>query len=206
MSDDGLGSWDPLSLGEVSAVMGGVDCPWWVAGGWAIDLHIGRMTRDHDDKDVLLLREDHLRVQRHLSGWDLYAADPPGSLRRWLPGEVLPFGVHDIWCRRSRTAPWSLQLMLNETENGAWVYRRDSRIRRPIVELLGPASTPLLPVLSPEIQLLYKSEAPRAKDELDFESVIPALDGEQRAWLARALATVSPGHPWLDVLRSPGAT
>lgn len=68
MTDDGLGLWEPLSLGEVSAAMEGLGCPWWLAGGWAIDLHIGYVTRVHEDIDVLVLREDQLRVQQHLAG------------------------------------------------------------------------------------------------------------------------------------------
>lgn len=95
--------------------------------------------------------------------------------------------------------------MLNDTEDGEWVYRRDPRIRRSLAELLGPASTPQLPVLAPEIQLLYKSKAPRAKDEQDLNSVLPALDSEQRDWLEQALATVTPDHPWLRRLGTPGA-
>jgi hypothetical protein len=35
----------------------------------------------------------------------------------------------------------------------------------------------------------------------DFETALPSLDAEQRAWLAAAIAVVHPGHPWLDRLR-----
>lgn len=185
-------------------LMSGVNLPWWVAGGWAIDLHIGHKTREHEDTDILVLRQAHLRVQEHLAGWNLYAADPPGSLREWLPGEALPHGVHDIWCRRSPEEPWCLQLMLNDSDRGIWTYRRDPRIRRPVAELSGSASTSRMPVLAPEIQLLYKSKAPRAKDELDLKSVSPVLSDVQLTWLAKALATASPGHPWLDVLDNLG--
>ena len=29
--------------------------PWWIARGWAVDLHIGTITRPHADVDVLVL-------------------------------------------------------------------------------------------------------------------------------------------------------
>jgi hypothetical protein len=50
-------------------------------------------------------------------------------------------------------------------------------------------------VLSPEVQLLYKSTALRDKDVADFEAVRPYLSPDQRAWLRTALNRVAPGHP-----------
>ena len=69
----------------------------------------------------------------------------------------------------------SLQLMIDDNLDDYWVYRRDSRIRRPVADLYGPASTTESPVLSPEMQLLYKSARPRDKDEADFHAVVEAL-------------------------------
>lgn len=199
MSAD-LGSWEPLSPAEVAAELDGLPCRWWLAGGWAIDLHLGHQSRVHADTDVLILRADASVVQRHLAGWDLHAADPPGTLRPWATGQILGQSIHDVWCRRSASSPWSLQLMIDDTEDDQWVYRRDGRIRRPVADLDGPASTPQRPVLSTEIQLLYKSVRPRDKDEADFSAAVEALHAQQRRWLADALITVSPGHPWLERL------
>jgi hypothetical protein len=90
--------------------------------------------------------------------------------------------------------------MIDDTENDHWVYRRDARIRRPVTDLGGRASTPERPMLSPEIQLLYKSARPRDKDEADFHAIVEALHAPQRRWLRESLTVVSPGHPWLDRL------
>jgi hypothetical protein len=196
----GLGAWEPLSPAEVAIELSGLPCRWWIAGGWAIDLHLGHQSRAHADIDVLVLRADQAAVQRHLAGWDLHAADPPGTLRPWAEGQILAPPIHDVWCRRSPSSPWALQLMLDDTESDHWVYRRDARIRRPVTDLVGPASTPGCPVLSPEIQLLYKSARPREKDEADFHAVADALLPRQRRWLRESLTIVSPGHPWLDRL------
>src|SRR3954447_14960719 len=178
-----------------------VDARWWLAGGWSIDLFLGRPTREHDDIDVQILRPDHVAVRAALSAWDAYAADPPGRLRPWPVGEELAPQVHDIWVRRDAGDPWRFQLMIADVEDGNWLYRRDSRIRRPIADLSGPASTPQRRVLAPEVQLLYKSKGLRPKDEADFAAAHPVLDSAQRSWLADALATVSPSHPWLAHLR-----
>ena len=184
----------------VTELLRGVPCRWWIAGGWAIDLHVGRQTRDHGDIDVLILRDDQFAMQQALRGWDLHAADPPGALRPWQVGEVLPARVHDIWCRRSPTSPWSLQIMVDNSRDGMWTYRRDVRIQRPLSELDGAASNGDRRVLAPEVQLLQKSKAQRPKDDADFLAVHPLLDTQQREWLARSLRVVSPAHPWLAQL------
>ena len=43
----------------------------WFFGGWAVDLWVGRLTRTHDDIDVLVRRADEARVHDALSaaGW-----------------------------------------------------------------------------------------------------------------------------------------
>jgi hypothetical protein len=200
-------AWDPVALEDLSQLVRGAPFRWWVAGGWAIDLHLGRTTRPHDDVDVVVLRPDQLAVQDHLAGWDLHAADPPGTLRPWTRGAWLPADVHDVWCRPSPGSTWSLQLMLDDVDvdvDGAdWTYRRDPRVRRSVKSLAGPASAPDLPVLAPEVQLLCKSRAPRAKDEADLRSVLGALSPEQRRWLDDALAVTDPGNGWRGSVSRP---
>ncbi|MDT0276909.1 nucleotidyltransferase domain-containing protein [Blastococcus goldschmidtiae] len=197
--DDG---WEPLSVESVSELLEGVDAPWWIAGGWALDLHLGRRTRAHHDIDVLVLREDLPTVRERLRGWDLQAADPPGAgtLRPWPEDEVLPAALHDVWCRPSPTSPWALQLMVDDTDGGEWFFRPDRRVHRSVAELSGPASTAVRQVLTPEVQLLYKSHGLRPKDVEDFHRVVGSLDATQRRWLCWALSTVSPEHDWLAAL------
>ena len=199
---EALGEWKPLSVEAVTDLLRGMDARWWIAGGWALDLHLGRQTRPHHDIDVLVLRGDLPGVRERLRSWDLHAADPPGAgrLRPWPGHEQLPAALHDIWCRETTTSPWALQLMVDDTDGADWLYRRDSRIRRPVAELHGPASTPGRPVLAPEVQLLYKSRTPRPKDVEDFSSLVRVLDDDQRDWLRRALSMAGSGHPWLDRL------
>lgn len=60
MNDDNH-KWEPLSVEEVVDLMSGLQVPWWIAGGWAIDLFLGRQTRAHGDTDVLIRRDDQLR-------------------------------------------------------------------------------------------------------------------------------------------------
>lgn len=201
-TDTPWGPWDPAPLAEVAALFASARTPWWIAGGYAIELAVGHAYRDHGDIDVLLLRRDQLAVQEQLPSWEWWAADPPGTLRPWRPGELLPAAVHDIWCRPGPSEPWRIQIMLDEAEGDAWVSRRDDRVRRPVAEL-GARSVEGVPYLVPEVQLYYKAGEPRPRDEQDFAAALPALDVAQRGWLAGAITRTYGRHPWNDSLRRP---
>jgi hypothetical protein len=190
------GPWEPSNPREVTDIFTGCGVPWWIAGGYAIELAVGTPFREHGDVDVLLLRRDQLAAQQVLPGWELHASDPPGTLRPWLAAEQLPFGVHDIWCRPGPDEPWRFQVLLDESSGADWVSRRDARIRRPIVSL-GSVTADGMPYLVPEIQLFYKAKGMRPRDETDFSAVLPMLTQPQREWLSDAIAVAyGPGHPW----------
>lgn len=193
---DALGPWSPIALPELASLFAGVREPWWIAGGWAIDLFVGRPTRSHGDVDVQIRRDDQLAFQAALATWDLHAADPPGTLRPWRRGEVLPLAVQDVFCRPKPTAPWAFQFNLADTLGEQWVFRRDRRVRRSLAALTR-RSAEGLPYVAPEVQLLFKAHAtPRPKDEHDFAIAHGLLSEEARAWFDAALALYSPEHPW----------
>lgn len=191
------GVWEPATLAEVAELFSGCDAPWWVAGGYAIELAAGRVLREHADVDVLLLRRDQVVAQEVLSGWEWWAADPPGALRPWAAGETLPVDVHDVWCRPAGDRSWRIQLMLDESSmSDDWVSRRNPEIRRPLA-LIGDVSESGVPYLLPEIQLFYKAKDPRPKDNADFAAIRPLLTGAQWSWLCEAINTTYGDHPWL---------
>lgn len=198
--------WQPLSIAAIADLFRSAPFPWWVAGGYAIELAGGQPIRSHDDIDVLLLRRDHLAARSLLAGWDCWVADPPGTLRPWPVGESLPSTAHDIWCREAPNGPWRLQLMLDESRGDQWHSRRDERISLPISGI-GARSNTGVPYLRPEIQLVYKAKGRRPKDETDFDAVIPLLDADQRHWLEQAMTTVyGSDHPWMSRLKGPRPT
>jgi hypothetical protein len=43
----------------VGSLLSGLAVPWWITGGWAIDLAVGHRTRDHADVN-LMIRRRHL--------------------------------------------------------------------------------------------------------------------------------------------------
>jgi hypothetical protein len=196
---DELGPWEPMSPETVAGLFGRLKTPWWIAGGYAIELLVGHTLRSHGDIDVLLLRRDQQKVHEVLDGWDIQAADPPGTLRPWHAGEWLPVGVHDIWCREHPDGPWRIQVMLDEADGDEWRSRRDARIHRPIPSL-GLLTDDGIPVLTPEVQLFYKSKRKLDKNEIDFAAALPLMDADARRWLDESLAVTAPNHPWRAAL------
>ena len=55
---DTMGNTDFAAVSAVCSLLSGLTVPYWIAGGWAIDLAVGRVTRDHADVDVMLLERD----------------------------------------------------------------------------------------------------------------------------------------------------
>jgi hypothetical protein len=58
-------------VGRASRALDGAGLEHWFIGGWAVDLWVGRLTRPHDDIDVLVWRHDEGRVHPALqrAGW-----------------------------------------------------------------------------------------------------------------------------------------
>jgi predicted dithiol-disulfide oxidoreductase (DUF899 family) len=195
-----LGPWAPLEVETTVEVLDGVPFLWWLGGGRALELHLGRSWRGHDDTDVGVLRRQLDAVWAALSGWGWQVAvAAAGQLRPW-GGEPLDPDRHEnnLWCRREG-GNWQLDLTIGEGDETTWVFRRDPRIRWPMEEAVLRTADGV-PYLAPELQLLFKSEAPRQKDDVDAREVIPELDPTRRARLADLL----PGdHPWEQLL---GAT
>ena len=185
------------ALERAAAIMKDFPGPWGIAGGWAIDLFLQRESRPHSDIDLALLRED----QQHLR-----ARVPPDSTQKavghrlsaWRDGEVLEPPLHEVHA----TWPdgYHLEFLLNDhdQERLNWVFRRDHRVRRPLVDMF--ANPHGIPYLAPEIVLLYKSKAPRADDEADLAAALPHLAAGRRRWLREALTLTAPGHRWVEIL------
>ena len=199
-----LGGWQPWNPHEVATFFAALHVPWWIAGGWAIDLFLGKKTREHEDVDVLILRRDQEAVRTLFGEWDIQAALPPPRdeawpFRSWRIDEVLEETIHDIWCRPEATQPWRIQLMIADARDDQWLFRRLPSISRPVATI-GNTTSEGIPYLVPEIQLLYKAKGLRPKDEADFRQALPALDRERHVWLRDALAQTHPDHPWLEHL------
>ncbi|MBT5590872.1 MAG: hypothetical protein HOG99_26265 [Gemmatimonadetes bacterium] len=203
-----ISDWAPLSPTTVVDALRGCDKPFWIAGGWALDLLVGEQTREHRDTDVLILTRDQLAIQRHLSSdWVLYKTQQPtpSKLAPWPAGEYLPpeSGINDIWVKNEVGGPWVFQIMFLQSSEDHWTFRRDERLGGPLSDI-GWETPEGLPVLSPQIQLLFKgAKDRRPKDDADFHTARAHLSDHQQRWLARGLRLqFGDDHEWLEFLES----
>lgn len=182
--------------GEMASHLSMLCAPWWIAGGWAMDLYLGTQCRPHEDLDIGVLRRDVMKVLSLLSSWEIFEAKD-GSLTR-LGRDPLPrANVNSLWCRPVGDQDWAFELMLDDSEDDCWVFRRDTTIQMPL-SLAIRRDAQGIPFLAPEIQILYKARSVRTKDQADFDHVGPRLDSVARAWLGNALNRIDPYHQWLS--------
>ena len=54
-------------LAEIAEALDGVEIPFWLRGGWALEFLLGRITRDHADIDLVAWREDRDAIVQTLT-------------------------------------------------------------------------------------------------------------------------------------------
>lgn len=188
---DEYGPWDALTLDEAVELFEPAPLRWWVTGGHALEMHLERSWRDHEDTDVSFVRAEAGALRSHLAPWDIWlAAD--GVLSPWS-GAPLDRALHhnNLWCRRSSGA-WGLDLTVSDGDASSWIFRRDHTLRLPWDRAVLRSEAGV-PYLAPELQMLFESRDLRPKDELDAAEVLPALDTERARFLA---ARLTADHPW----------
>ena len=185
--------WDAWHPREVADRLRQVATPWWVVGGWAVDLFRGEQTRGHEDIEIAVPEARFAEIRAALSDYDV---DVAGDDRIW-PLDSPAFDLfHQTWFRDRHTGVYRLDVFREPHDGTVWICRRDETIRAPFEQIVR-RTTDGIPYLVPEVVLLFKAKAQRDKDEADFAGVLPKLSTVQRTWLREALSRVHPGHPWL---------
>jgi hypothetical protein len=191
--------WLPLEPREAAKLLEGLSVPWWIAGGWAIDLFLGRRTRTHADTDIALLRGTEPALAGCLPSWDIQIAHEGGFIP-W-DGGPMERPYHQFLARPGAESPWATEFMLEEHADDVWVYRRDARVTLSIAAL-GRKTVDGVPYICPEVALLYKARGKGIeRNAADFESAVAALSPKARGWLLDALLIAHPGHAWIERLR-----
>ena len=181
---------------NVNALMAKFNKTWFIAGGWAIDLFIGEETREHKDLEIAIFRKDQLHLKSYLNDWD-FKKVVKGEFFNW-ENEFLELPIHELHATNKLNGN-KIEVLLNETEDNDWKFRRDVRISAPLNSVWSVSENGI-PYLKPEIVLLYKAKNTREKDHQDFRAIKDFLNNEQKQWLRNALELHEPEHKWLEFL------
>jgi hypothetical protein len=178
--------WRQSSPRELIGWLEPVDVPWGIAGGWALDLWRGTVTREHSDIEIACFRADLPRLLPELGAFEIAIARNK-VLTPYRLGDRLPEDGFSLWLRRHGETLWDFEIVTESQRDGQWVYRRDPSVTRPLGGTFVRAAEG--PIIAPQIQLLYKCKEPRPKDLEDLRRYVPLLDGAQYGWLHDAVAT-----------------
>ena len=185
---------------QAANLMKGFDRPWWFAGGWALEIFVGRPLREHADIEIGIWRDDQLALRKHFIGWNWETAisvDGGGQWIGWNAGAARGTPEFSTQGRlRPPRFPEELEFMLNDARDGQFQFRREPSITSPADAIVARSSDGL-PYLVPHVQLLYKAKHHRPKDEADFAATIEVLSMRQRKWLKSALQRCHADDPWI---------
>lgn len=188
-------SWEPR---EVAARLAGLDAPWCVAAGWALDLFRGNRIREHGDLEIAVPAAYFAAVRERFTE---YVFDAVGDHRIWENATPEALGAtHQTWLRDPRTGDYLVDVFREPHAGDTWICRRDHSIRLPYRDVIRRSADEGIPYLAPEFVLLFKAKATRPKDQVDFDATVPLMTARQRGTLATLLEKVHPGHQWLAAL------
>lgn len=187
---------DP-QLDRIFHIMSNSNFPWYIAGGWSIDLAIGRKTREHEDIDLVVFREYIQDVLEYFKDWEIGVV---------IPGEHRLEKVTDKaqvlqpqYCLHIKNDTDFVEVLFTDKMNDQVIYRRDLTITLSLENFIK--TDPLgRTYITPEWQLLFKSKSPRERDEQDFISAVPFLGNDQKSWLKKALIKTNASPQWIDLL------
>src|SRR5262245_54310196 len=118
--------------------------PWWLGGGWAIDAWVGSPSRDHEDIEICVLRQDQELIHTYCAGWQFFT--PVDN--EWAPmaqGELLSFPDFMLQLQRTPDTiasvagmPPTFEFLLNDVADGEWVFNFAPSLRLPLEQVYGP--------------------------------------------------------------------
>ena len=193
----------PYQPNDIYSLFMDAPFPWWISGGWALDLFLQEQTRKHFDIDVSIARRDQLAAQVFLSSWDFWSVkrDESGEivLSQWGRNEMLGNEYPGVWGREDAETPWRFEFFFQDVDNDIWQFRYCDAIQHPLSGI-GYITPDGIPYLRPEIALLTKAARLREVDINDFLRVLPALNSEQKTKLIDDIYKMDAQHPWLEIL------
>jgi hypothetical protein len=195
-----IAKWDAWPPEKIATLLNGLEAPWYVAAGWAIDLFLGGQRREHEDIEIAVPNSRFDEVASALPGFEIFVITGPRRATAIEHARDQLATTHQTWFREPSTGLWRFDVFREPSDGDTWIYRRDPTIRLRYDEVIERTRDGI-PYGRPEIILLFKAKhADETKNQQDFVAVLPKLDPERRRWLAAALRNVHPDHAWLAEL------
>jgi hypothetical protein len=195
-------AWRPEQVAEL---LEGVDIPWYVAAGWAIDLFLGEERREHSDLELAVPNTRFDELAGVLAPFDVCLITGQGEATPLAEARDRLMDTHQTWIREPATGKWRVDFFREPSDGDTWICRREPAIRLPYEHVIERTADGI-PYGRPEIVLLFKAKhVHEEKNQADFAATLPRLDAARRAWLREALERVHPGHVWLGELASVAA-
>jgi hypothetical protein len=174
--------------------------PWFVAGGWAIDLFLARVTRPHSDIEISVYRRDQIKLRQLFTKrtppetWRLEKAistETGGTWVDWPAGEHTVLPIHQIRATCAASPPWELEFFLNECDETHWLSRRHKGLRRPLadVAILSSAGIPICP---PKSSFCSKPSTPAPRTSRISPQPCRILTPRKKRGCAKTCSTTIP--------------
>ena len=100
-----VSKWDAWRPEEVARLLEGVEAPWCVAAGWALDLFLGGQRREHRDLEIAVPGERFDEVAEALAGFELFIVLEGGKGIPLTRARDRLDDTHQTWVLRSRRRP-----------------------------------------------------------------------------------------------------
>jgi hypothetical protein len=195
-----VAQWEPWRPEQVAELLAGVDLPWYVAAGWAIDLFLGGERREHADIEVAVPNTRFDELADVLAGFEVCLITAPWEATPLVEARDRLMDTHQTWIREPSSGKWRIDLFREPSDGATWICRREPAIRLPYEHVIEWTDDGI-PYGRPEIVLFFKAKhAAEPKNQADFAATLPRLEPARREWLRAALERVHPGHPWLAEL------
>jgi hypothetical protein len=160
-------------LNEISAICATIECKFWLRGGWAIDFLLGKVTRPHDDIDLITWIQNREQLEQALAE-AAFEQTPVNELFRGRQSDFRKDDVDITFGYITSTNDGSL-IMNGLAE---WVWRSDSLSLQSLM-LNGITAFVLNPRQLLEEKEVYKEigRKPRPKDE-DSKKILHRIIAE----------------------------
>lgn len=168
-------SWKAFTIDELRELLSGFD-QWFLDGGLALDLFLGRRTRDHGDIDIGVLSEDAEALLAFLNDCGHEVYDASNGLERvsapYYGGQSYNYWISD-------GTHYKVQVLVYKTEENHIIFRRNPAIRWPKEHF--NLTIDGLRVVNPLVIYAFKvtTKSAEQKDQIDLISIVERIGLEK---------------------------